>query len=318
MVERKRPRAYAVSDMKLLGAVARPFTGNAYLLLILTTLIWAGNAIAGRLAVGQVSPMALTTFRWSVVVVTLALLQGRTTIGEWRKLKPFAGRIALQGAFGFTMFNAIFYWSAYHTSAVNMGVIQGVTPALVVAIGFLVYRSAVTWLQAAGLFVTLVGVACVAARGDIRTLVTLDLNVGDLGIFLASFLYAGYTVSLRDRPPVSPTTFFSAIALAAVLTSLPLVAVEIAMGSYQAPTAKGWAIIAYAGLMPSLFAQILYIRGVAMIGPSRAGLFMNLVPVFAAFLGVLLLGEVFAVYHAIALVLVLGGIWLAERGKAAP
>lgn len=301
--------------METLRALLRPLAGSAYLLLVFTTLLWAGNAIAGRLAVGEVSPMALTSLRWIVVVLTLAALQGRSAFAEWGALKPHAWRVVGMGMFGFTVFNAIFYWAAYHTSAVNIGVIQGVTPALVMAIGFLAYRTPVSRLQFAGLVLTLVGVGVVAARGELATITTLDFNAGDLGILVASFLYAGYTVALRNRPSVSPTAFFSAVACAAFLTSLPFLAVEIAIGTFKVPTPKGWIIVAYVGLMPSLVAQILYIRGVGMIGPSRAGLFMNLVPVFSALMGVLLLGELFAPYHAVALTLVLGGIWLAERGR---
>jgi drug/metabolite transporter (DMT)-like permease len=99
----------------------------------------------------------------------------------------------------------------------------------------------------------------------------------------------------------------------AFLSSIPLVAVEAAMGRSQWPTWIGLAVLLYVGLGPSLLAQRCYIRGVELIGPSRAGLFINLVPIFGAFLSVVILGETFGLYHAVALVLVLGGILLAEH-----
>ena len=92
--------------------------------------------------------------------------------------------------------------------------------------------------------------------------------------------------------------FFAAMAGVAFLTSLPLLAVEIAQGTVQWPTAKGWLVLLYVGLFPSLLSQIFFMRGVELIGPARAGLFVNLVPVFGALLAVLLLGEPFALYHA--------------------
>ena len=89
--------------------------------------------------------------------------------------------------------------------------------------------------------------------------------------------------------------------------------VEIVRGTVQWPTPTGWLIMLYIGLLPSLVAQVFFIRGVELIGAARAGIFVNLVPVFGALLAVVLLGEPFALYHAVGLALVLGGIWLAER-----
>ena len=293
--------------------LGRILYGQAYLLLLATCLIWAGNAVAGRLAVGEVSPMALTCLRWVLVVAVLVLPVRRAFVAEWPLLKPHWPKLFAMGALGFTAFNAIFYWAAHHTSAVNIGVLQGVIPAFVMLIGFAAFGTRITALQFAGLLATLFGVAIVATRGDWEVLRGMAFNVGDVGILLASVLYAGYAVGLRRRPAVSPFVFFAFMAGAALLTSLPLLAYEIAAGTVRWPTPFGWAVIAFVGLMPSLLAQMLFMRGVKLIGPARAGLFMNLVPVFAALGGVLVLGEVFAPYHAVALALVLGGIWIAER-----
>jgi drug/metabolite transporter (DMT)-like permease len=112
---------------------------------------------------------------------------------------------------------------------------------------------------------------------------------------------------------VSGFVFFTAMAVVAFVTSLPLLLAEIAAGAVRWPTPRGWAVLLYVGLFPSLLAQIFFMRGVELIGPGRAGLFVNLVPVFGALLAVAILGEPFALYHAAGLVLVLGGIALAER-----
>jgi drug/metabolite transporter (DMT)-like permease len=151
----------------------------------------------------------------------------------------------------------------------------------------------------------------------VSTLTSLAFNVGDLWMIAATVLYAGYTLGLRNRPPVSGLVFFAAMACAAVLTSLPLIGYEIATGTVQWSTPKGVGVLAFVSLGPSLLAQIFFMRGVELIGPGRAGLFANLVPVFGALMAAGILGEAFAPYHGVALVLVLGGIWLAERGKPA-
>ncbi|WP_375459962.1 DMT family transporter [uncultured Enterovirga sp.] len=303
--------------MKMTGRVTDWLGGQPYLLLGGAALGWAGNTIASRLAIGRVSPMAIVSLRWLVVVLVLAVVVRGPLRTEWRRLLPHWRYILAMGTLGFTIFNAIFYWSAHHTTAVNMGVLQGVTPAIVMAIGFAAYRTPVGMMQAIGLLVTLVGVTVAASHGDLEILRHLAFNVGDIGIALASVLYAGYTVGLRGRPAVSPLVFFAAMAVAAFLSSLPLLAAEMTFGTIIWPTVGGWLLILYIALVPSLLCQLLYMRGVELIGPSRAGLFMNLVPILGPILAIVVLGETFAPYHAAALLFVLGGLWLAEQRRPA-
>jgi drug/metabolite transporter (DMT)-like permease len=286
---------------------------QAYLLLVLTALFWAGNVIAGRLAVGEVSPMAMTSLRWVLAVVILAPLLARDVRKAWPLLRPKLLRIALMGTFGFTVFNALFYAAAYHTTAVNMSIFQASIPVMVLIFATVFLRARPRLVQIVGMASAIAGVVVVAIKGDLGVLRTLAFNVGDVWMIGASMLYAGYTIGLRNRPAVPNFVFFTTIAVCACLTSLPLLAVEIAQGTVQWPTAKGWLILLYAALGPSLISQVFFMRGVELIGAGRAGMFMNLVPVFGALLAVMLLGEPFAPYHAAGLALVLGGIWLAER-----
>ncbi len=286
-----------------------------YLVLTLTALMWAGNAVASRLAVGEVSPLALTALRWIIALAVLAVVARRDLVAAWPELRPRWVSLAVFGTMGFTAFNALFYLAAHHTTAVNLGIIQGAIPVVVLIGALVAFRTPIRPLQAAGVAITLVGVAVVAARGDPRVLATLQVNPGDAYILVAAVLYAFYTLGLRNRPPVSGLALFAAMAIAACVTSLPLAAYEAAVGDFQWPTLKGWAILLYIGLFPSLLSQVLFIRGVELIGPGRAGLFVNLVPVFAALLAVAILGEPFRWYHGLALALVLGGIWLAERRR---
>ncbi|PVE23942.1 EamA family transporter [Microvirga sp. KLBC 81] len=299
--------------MKILQSLWKGLWGQAYLLLILTTLMWGGNAIAGRFAIGEVSPMLLTCIRWVIVVIILGPLVGRQVVAEWAQIGSRWLYTVLMGSSGFTAFNALFYAAAHHTTAVNLTIFQGSIPVLVLIGTILFFGARVIPLQILGMIVTILGVVLVSVKADLEVLKTLALNTGDVWMLIACVFYAGYTLGLRRRPPVSGLVFFTAMAGVAFLTSLPLLAVEIVQGAAQWPTLKGWLILLYIGFFPSLLSQIFFIRGVELIGPGRAGLFVNLVPVFGALLAVLLLGEPFAYYHALGLFLVLGGIWLAER-----
>lgn len=291
--------------------------GRAYLLLAFTALCWGGNAVFGRMAVGEISPMALVTARWLGVFVLLLLFAHRHLRRDWPVLRPHLFAVAMLGILGFTSFNAIFYIAAHYTTAVNIGILQGSTPMFILMGAFLAYRTRITGLQAAGVALTMTGVVIVGSGGSLARLAALAVNFGDVLMIGACLLYAGYTVALRKRPPASALGLFSVMAFAAFVASLPLVAAEVALGQFQWPTGKGMIIVTLVTLFPSFLAQIFFIQGVTLIGPGRAGVFVNLVPVFASILAVVLLDEPFEAFHAIALSLVLGGIWLSERGKAA-
>jgi drug/metabolite transporter (DMT)-like permease len=135
-------------------------------------------------------------------------------------------------------------------------------------------------------------------------------------IFIAAVLYAGYTIGLRERPRVSGLSLLAGMALAAFVTSVPLMIWEIAAGGFIWPTPAGYATLVYVALGPAFVSQILFMRGVELIGPGRAGVFVNLVPAFGAIMAVVILGEPFAVYHVVALSLVVGGIAIAQQGSA--
>jgi drug/metabolite transporter (DMT)-like permease len=298
------------------GAPAAGASRRSYLLLTLTALCWAGNAILARLAVGEISPMALVSLRWLGALGLLVVFAHAQVRRDWPVMRQRLLFIAVMGAVGFTIFNAMFYVAAHWTTAVNLGIIQGSAPVFVLIGAFAAYRTPVGWLQAAGVLVTMVGVAIVASGGELARLAGLALNSGDVLMIAGCALYAGYTVGLSRRPPVSPLSLFTGLACAAFVTSLPLALGEAALGRFQWPTPAGWLILALVTLFPSFLAQIFFIQGVSLIGPSRAGVFVNLVPVFASIMALLFLHEPFEPFHAVALGLVLGGIWLSERGRA--
>jgi drug/metabolite transporter (DMT)-like permease len=291
-------------------------SGRAYLLLAFTALCWGGNAVFGRLAVGEVSPMALVTLRWLGALALLVAFAHAQVGRDWPALRERLLFMAAMGAIGFTAFNALFYVAAHWTTAVNIGIIQGSIPVFVLIGALVAYRTPVALLQVAGVLVTMLGVAIVACGGELARLASLALNFGDVLMIAGCVLYAGYTLGLSRRPLVAPLSLFTGIAAAAFVSSLPLALAEAALGRWQWPTATGWIIVGLVTVFPSFLAQIAFIHGVTLIGPSRAGVFVNLVPVFASILALLILHEPFRLFHAVALALVLGGIWLSEHGKA--
>lgn len=276
-------------------------------------LMWGANVVAGRLAVGEVSPMLLVTLRWVISCVLISGIAHRQVRADWAVLRKHWRYALAMGTLGYTGFNALFYVAAYHTQGINMAILQGSMPILIFVGAYFLFHTPIRPLQLAGVILTMAGIATVASQGSLATLAAFRCNAGDILLLLACLLYAGYTLGLRYRPAVSGIGFFAAMAFAAFVSTLPLLLLEIAQGDFHWPTLKGWGIILFIGIGPSLLSQIFYMRSVELIGASRAGVFTNLVPIFGALLSVLVLREEMALYHGLALVLVLLGIFLAEQ-----
>ncbi|WP_102867434.1 DMT family transporter [Pseudovibrio exalbescens] len=283
------------------------------ILLFLTTIFWGGNTIAGKLAVGNVSPFVVVFLRWLIVSAIMLGLYWREVVHNWHHMRPQIVMVAAMAAFGFTGFNALFYLAAHDTTALNIGIIQGSVPMMVAIGAFVVYRSRLTVAQALGIVITICGVVAVASRGSLERLLEVEINPGDALMLLACLFYSGYTLALRNRPKVPALAFFAVTSTVAAIVSVPLLLWEGMAGNMIWPDFNGWLICLYIALFPSFIAQVFFMRGVELIGPGRAGIFVNLVPIFASVFAIVILGEPFELYHGLALVLVLGGIYVSER-----
>lgn len=290
------------------------FTDNAYLVLLITMIFWGGNAVAGRFAVGEVSPLLLTCLRWILGASFLLLIARRQLEQDWPTIKRHLPYIMFMGATGFAVFNGLLYTALNHTTAINATIVQAGIPMFIFALNFLFFRTQLRWVQIIGYSVTLLGVLVAAGRGDIEQLTALAINRGDLIMVLAALVYATYSSILHAKPALHWLSFLTMLSVTAAVVSIPLAIYEATTPALILPTSWiSWGVILYTTIFPSIIGQALFIRGIELIGGNAAGLFVNLVPIFGAILAVLLLGERFEIYHAIALGLVLGGILYAQK-----
>ena len=286
---------------------------NPYALLTLTTLLWAGNAIAGKLAAGVISPVALTFARWLLACVAFYFFARPHLNSDWPAIRKSLPLLFGLGALGFSAFNFGLYGALHYTTAINVTIEQSAMPVLIIFANYLFFSVRITGLQAVGVLLTIIGVLVTATRGSPLAVLESGVNRGDVLMMLAVLLYGSYTVALRFRPDIHWTSLMFVLTCSAAVFALPFYAVEILRDGFRMPGPEAWAIIAYTVIFPSMMSQAFFIRGVAMLGANRAGLFINLVPIFGALLAVLILGESFRPYHMVGLALVLGGIAIAER-----
>lgn len=285
---------------------------KAYLLLLATTLFWAGNAVAGKLAVGHISPMLLNLARWALMLAILLVIGRQHLARDWPAIRSHPWFLLFAGALGFTLFSAAMYSALVYTSATNVSIEQGGVPLVVFVASYLMFGTNTTFGQIAGFLLSFAGVAVTALNGDIHDLLHLTMNFGDALMLLAVISFGLYTAMVRRKPDMHWMSLMTALCLGAVVSAIPFVAAEAAAGAMILPDYEGWLIIAYAVIFPSLLAQAFYVRAVELIGPNRAGIFLNFLPLWGALLAVVILGEAFQAYHALALVLVIAGVVLAE------
>jgi drug/metabolite transporter (DMT)-like permease len=306
-----------MSQLSAAATLTDRLMSRPYILLVLTTLFWGGNSVAGKAAVGNIDPYVLIVLRWAGALLVLIPFALGPVRRDWPTIRARWWLYLFYGAVGYALFNVLVYVAAYFTSGINNAIDQTSINIFVMLLSFALFRTKVRPLQLAGVALTMIGVALTATHGNLARILQLDINFGDGLVLVASLAYAMYSIGLRWRPKTDWLSFLFASFLGAVAASIVF---QLALGGgvphfmNELPkvTPLGWAIVAYTVIFPSLVSQMLYVRGVELIGANRASLFINLIPLFGAVGSVLLLGEQLQLFHFIAGLLIAAGIVLAE------
>jgi drug/metabolite transporter (DMT)-like permease len=288
---------------------------NPHFLLTLTSIFWAFNTVAGRAAVGEVSPLLIVSVRWFFVSIILSILCRNQLIETWSILNKKIKWLTFMGLFGFTGFNSAYYVAAHDTIAINLGLVQGTMPAFIIIIAWIWLKDKINFTQFLGVLITFIAVLIVVCSGNFNALIELELNSGDIVMIFACTLYAIYAVGLRKKPKISALPLLTFFAYIAFLGSLPGLIYEIYSNQLILPGQKGFIILGVIIIFPSFLAQIFFMKGVEKIGPSRSGLYTNLVPVFSSLLAVFFLGEEFQFFHLLSLIMIFTGIYLFEYNQ---
>ena len=290
---------------------------SPYLLLTLASLFWAGNWVVGRAMRNDIPPVAMGFWRWVVALLILLPFAAPELKRNWRVVRANWFTLALLGGLGAMLFNTMIYVGLQYTAATNGVLFNSVTPILIILMSWLAFRERLGAWQTIGVVLSLVGVAVIVARGEPQILAALRFNRGDLWLISAMLLWALYTIVLRRRPSgLSAIGFLAAMLLLGLPLLLPFYLWELFTRGGFALSVPAVAALAYYATLPSIVAYLFWNRGVAQIGPNKAGLFVHLMPVFGALLSVIFLGERLYPYHFVGAAMIFGGIWLTTRRSA--
>jgi drug/metabolite transporter (DMT)-like permease len=302
-------------------------TPRLALLLTLAPLMWAGNAVVGRLMVGHVPPLLLNSLRWSIAALILLPL-GWRVVRDLRAIRGAWTYLLILGTLSVGAFNSLQYLALETSTPLNVTLINASMPVGMLIIGALFYRVRPTLAQFAGALLSLAGVAMVVSRGRWSALAQLHFVPGDAYMLIAVMGWAVYSwllvrppPSMRapNRPDWDWAAFLFVQMMFGLLTSSAAALAEAAVGSH-APVDWGngwvWAALAFVAVGPSVIAYRAWGLGVARAGPTLAAFFVNLSPLFTALLSAWLLGEWPQPYHAVAFVLIVAGIVVSARRSA--
>lgn len=297
----------------MISFLKSPTRASAYVLLTLTMLFWAGNYTIGRWAAGHVPPVTLAFLRWSGAALLVLGLAWPHLKRDWPVIRSKLPALLALGVTGAGLFNTLQYIALTGTTATNAGIINSSSPVMIAVLSYLLNGERVRLAQILGIAISLCGVLTVMSHGKLSTLAGLSFNQGDLVMLGAMVIWALYTALLDKRPGIHVLSFAAVTYCVAAVLNAMLAGVEVAHGARVAWSLPSVAAIAYTAIFPSFLAYLFFNRGVEVIGPTRAGAFMHLVPLFTVALAVLFLGEQPALYHGLGLLLILAGVWLAAR-----
>ncbi|QWG12322.1 DMT family transporter [Bradyrhizobium sediminis] len=288
-----------------------------YLLLSITSLCWAGNAIVGRLAAGHIPPVTLSFLRWSLAFLIILPFAWNHLMRDWAAIRRHLGTMVILSITGIGAFNTMQYWALEHTQALNTLLLQSAGPLFVAAWSLVLLGVRLTLAQAGGLALSLVGVLVILLHGDLTTLKNIEFNAGDIIFVAALAIFGLYSALSFKRPRIHGLSFvgFTFGCGAAVL--IPLLIWELLARPVMRIDTANLLSLFYVAVFPSTLAYLCFNRGVQLIGANRAAPFFHVIPVFGAAMAIVFLGEQPQPFHVIGFALVLTGVFVASRRPAA-
>jgi len=284
-----------------------------YLLLSLTSLIWAGNIVLARYVAGHVPPMTLSCVRWIGSFILLWPFAKDHLKRDWPTMRARLPLLLMLSATGFAFNNALSYWSLEYTTALNALLIQSSGPLFVALWALVLFGVRLTLAQLAGIVISLLGVLTIILRGDVTALAAIRLNRGDLMFAGAVASFGLYSALVTRRPVIHQLSLVTFTMGCGAVMLIPFAIWEYVSGFPPKADLLTAATLSYVVVFASTLAYTFFNRGVALIGPNRAAPFLHLVPVFGSVMAIVLLGEELKPFHVIGYVLVLAGVIIASR-----
>ena len=287
-----------------------------YLLLTITALCWAGNAIVGRLAAGHIPPVTLSFLRWSLAFLIILPFAWKHLVRDWAAIRSHLGTMIVLSVTGIAAFNTLQYWALEHTQALNTLLLQSAGPLFVAVWSLILLGVRLTLAQAGGIALSLTGVLVILLHGDLSALTGIEFNKGDIIFTVALAIFGLYSVLSLKRPEIHGLSFVGFTFGCGAACLIPLWIWELLSRPMMQLDTANLLSLFYVAVFPSTVAYLCFNRGVQLIGANRAAPFFHVVPVFGSAMAMVFLGERPQLFHMIGFALVLTGVFVASRKPA--
>ena len=288
---------------------------NAYVFLILATLFWSGNFIVWKAAtLFEIPPFTLNFYRWTFAWLILAPFTLHEIIQKKKQILQDIKLIFILGITSITIFNSIVYYSLNFTQVISGVLMISTIPVMIIFFSSIFKIEKTNIFQILGVIFSLLGVTIIVTQADLDILLNLNFNKGDLWMVVAMFSWAIYSALLRKKKfELSQTSLLEVIISAGLIFLLPAYIIEMALG-YRLNIDLPFALtLTYVVLFPGLASFICWIKGIAIIGSNRSGIFLHLMPIFSTVLAILIFEEKFMNFHLFGALFIIGGIFLSSK-----
>jgi len=284
-------------------------------MLTLCAFFWSGNFIVGKFAtLYQVPPLTLNFFRWLIVWIILIPFTAKDILINIKIIKEKFYSILLMSITSISIFNSVVYYSLNFTQVLNGALMISTIPVLIIFISFIFRVEKINLNQVLGLILSITGVVIIITQLEFSRLIHLDLNKGDLWLLVAMLSWAIYSTMLKThKTGLNYLTFISVIVALGLIFLFPQFLFEFNNQDLIKFNFAFILIISYVVLFAGLGAYIFWNKAVLIVGPSRAGIFLHLMPVFSSFMAIFLLNEKFMNFHIFGAIAIILGIYLSSK-----
>ena len=288
---------------------------TAYIFLLFTTLFWSGNFIVGKAAsLYEIPPFTLNFYRWLFAWLILMPFTFKEIIEKKKYILDNIKLITALGITSITFFNSIVYYSLNFTNVINGVLMISVIPVMIIFFSWVFNIEKTNIYQITGVIFSLLGVAVIITKAELNILLDLDFNKGDLWMVVAMFSWAIYSVLLKKKKhKLSQISLLETIITMGLIFLLPIYFIEMKMGYHVILNTPFVLTLTYVVLFPGLISFLFWIKGIALIGANRSGIFLHLMPIFSALMAIIIFKEKFMFFHLIGAVLILIGILLSNK-----
>ena len=287
----------------------------AYTLLVLATLFWSGNFIVGKFAtLFEIPPLSLNVFRWISVWLILMPFTYKEIYNNLHNIKKNWLIISFMGVITISTFNSVVYYALNYTQVINAVLVLAAIPAATIVFSSLMKIEKTNIFQLLGLFLSIIGIGSIISNGDIQKITSLNFNKGDLWMLVCVITWALYSTLLKkNKFQLSQFSLIQLMVSAGLLFLIPQLLYEKSIGLEVNFNKAFFIILFYVVIFPAIAAYYCWQKGVEIIGPNRASMFIQLMPLFSAIMAIIIFKEQFELYHFVGAAFIVSGIYLSNK-----